>query len=59
MEAVIRRLGTINLRRIDIRDWSSPVAKQHKINSIPRLVLYDGDELLSDDKQEIVRMITP
>ena len=59
MEDAIRRLGTVNLRRIDIRDWDSPVAKQHKINSVPRLVLYDGDELLSDDTQEVISMITP
>lgn len=59
MEDAIRRLGTVNLRRIDIRDWNSPVAKQHKINSVPSLVLYDGDELLSDDTRTVMKMITP
>ncbi len=59
MEDAIRRLGTVNLRRIDIRDWNSPVAKQHEITSIPRVVLYDGDELLSDETREIFEMISP
>ena len=59
MEDAIRRLGTVNLRRIDIRDWNSPVAKQHKINSVPSLLLYDGDELLSDDTQTVIKMIIP
>lgn len=26
-------------------DWSSPVAKQYGITSVPYLVIYDGDEL--------------
>ncbi len=58
MEATIRRLGTINLRRIDVRDWDSAVANQHGIRSLPTLALYDGDELVSDDKREILDMIS-
>ncbi len=59
MEGKIRELGSVNLRRIDIRDWDSPVAQQHGINSIPRLMLYAGDELLSEDTREVLGMLHP
>ena len=30
------------LRKVDIKDWSSAVAKQFTIHSIPHINLYDG-----------------
>lgn len=57
LEALVHRLGTIRLRKIDIASWDSEVAQQHDIRSIPQLWLYDGMELLSKDTREILEYL--
>ena len=54
IEARVRELGTLRLRRIDVPTWESPVALKHGIRRLPTLQLYDGRELVSDDTQEIL-----
>lgn len=49
LEELVRARGTVRLRKIDIRDWDSPVARQHGIQSIPQLWLHDGRERASTD----------
>ena len=57
MEAQVRKADGIKLRKIDIKDWYSDVAKQYEIRSIPALWLYDGRELVSKDRREVLRLI--
>jgi len=47
LEARIKELNTVRLRKVNIVKWGSDVAKQHGINSLPSLHLYDGNELES------------
>ncbi|CAM2009222.1 thioredoxin family protein [Acanthopleuribacter pedis] len=42
LEALARKYpGRVALRKIDIKNWNSDVAKQYNIRSIPHVVLYD------------------
>ncbi len=45
------------VKRVDIRDWKSPVSKQYGIRSIPYLVLYDdqGQRVSTDSNEVLVR----
>lgn len=36
-----RHAGRLALRKVDIVDWTMPVARQHNIEELPFLVLYD------------------
>ncbi len=47
----------VALRRIDIDNWDSPVAKQFNLNSLPALYLYDGDELVSKNGPQILQRL--
>lgn len=42
------------LRKIDIRSWSSEVTRQHGIQGIPQLWLYDGKKLVTKNPQEVL-----
>ena len=57
LEAYVKSKGTIRLRRIDIQSWGSPVARQFDVGGIPALRLYDGRELLEDDRDEILEIL--
>jgi thiol-disulfide isomerase/thioredoxin len=35
--------GELAIRKVDIVDWTMPVAAQHGIESLPHLILYDGE----------------
>ena len=54
----MREQGNVRLRKIDIDEWSSPVAQQYDIRSIPHLRLYEGRKLVTKDTQEIMRHLT-
>ncbi len=38
-----RRSASVALRKVDIVDWTMPVATQYRIESLPYLVLYDQE----------------
>lgn len=57
MEGLVKQAGTIRLRKIDINQWGSPVAEQHDIHRLPRLLLYDGTRLISDDTKRVLQML--
>lgn len=57
LEAAIRERGNVRLRRVNIRDWSSPVARQYGIESIPQLWLHDGTKRVATDTAEVLRRI--
>ena len=42
LEALVKEHPTAKLRMIDIDDWSSDVARQHRIDKIPHLVLFEN-----------------
>lgn len=37
----MRKSRDLSLRKIDVKSWTSPVAKQHRIRSLPHFILYD------------------
>lgn len=57
MEARVRKLGTIRLRRVDISEWASDVARQYGIRRLPTLRLYDGHDVLSEETREILEIL--
>ena len=57
LEAWIAKNKTIRLRQIDVGNWNSDVAQQFEIRRLPTLMLYDGTELLSDDRDEIIEIL--
>lgn len=48
----------VRLRKIDIASWSSPVAKQFGIRSIPALWLYEGTERVSTDTRDVLNRVS-
>ncbi len=57
LAAQIGKRGTFRLRTIDIDQWASPVARQFEIRKLPTLLLYDGDELVSENRREILNFV--
>lgn len=47
----------LRVRTIDIDQWRSPVALQYGISKLPAAFLYDGEELVSEDYREILRIL--
>ena len=46
------------VRVIDIKSWSSEVARQHGIRRIPQLWLYDGGKLVSRDSDSTLEWLS-
>ena len=42
------------LRKIDIKNWGSEASRQHRIQSIPQLRLYDGEKLVTADPGQVL-----
>ena len=57
LQAAIQERGDIRLRTINIRDWGSPVARQHGIERIPQLWLHDGTKRVSTDTRDVTRRL--
>lgn len=59
LEDLAKNDPDVYLRKVDIDRWGSPVAEQHKINSIPRIEVYDrkGQEvpLAGPDRETAIR----
>jgi thiol-disulfide isomerase/thioredoxin len=56
---VAQRPGRLALRKIDVINWESPVARQHGVSSLPFLVLYgpDGARLASGGAEQVLRVL--
>lgn len=54
---LIHKKASVALRRIDIRAWDSAVARQHAIDVVPQLHLYDGTRLISADRHEVMDIL--
>lgn len=52
LRAMASRHENLAIRRIDIVDWTTPVAKQHGFQSLPFIVLFgpDGTEISRGDR---------
>ncbi len=57
METLIRKRGTVRLRKIDVATWSSQVSKQFEIRRLPTLRLYDGTKLVSEDTRNVFQTL--
>ena len=53
MEALAKANAKVKLRIIDIGDWKSPVVRQHRIEGVPALWLYEDGRLYSKDNREV------
>jgi thioredoxin 1 len=54
-----RNADRLALRKVDIINWDSPVARQHRLSSIPYLALYgpDGRQLASGDAGSVLHRL--
>lgn len=57
LERLANVQGNFRLRKIDVVSWDSPVSRAHGIRRLPTLKLYRGPELVSEDSQEILRIL--
>jgi len=53
LEALAQANPKVKLRIVDIGDWRSPVARQHGIDRLPTIWLYENGQLYSKDRSEI------
>ncbi|MCZ6573402.1 MAG: thioredoxin family protein [Planctomycetota bacterium] len=58
LEDLAEETGGFVIRKIDIDEWGSDVARQYNIRRLPTLWLYDGDELVSKDTREIIQVLS-
>ena len=49
--------GNLRLRKIEVPRGPSEVGTQYGIRGVPTLWLYQGDELLSTDRTEVLEML--
>jgi thioredoxin 1 len=56
---VAQQPGRLALRKIDVINWDSPVARQHGVSSLPFLVLYgpDGVRLAGGGAEQVLRVL--
>ncbi|HKY33150.1 MAG TPA: thioredoxin family protein [Candidatus Polarisedimenticolia bacterium] len=51
LRSIASRHPNVAIRKIDIVDWTTPVVEQHRVTSLPHLVLFgpDGEPMASGD----------
>ena len=58
LEELARTRKDVAIRKIDIVDWSHPVARQHGVQDLPYLRIYDPQgTLLAEGEPALVRLI--
>ena len=57
MEALQAHKPNFRIRKIDIDTWQSPVAREHNIQSLPTLLMYNGKTLVSSDTREVIGIL--
>jgi thiol-disulfide isomerase/thioredoxin len=52
-------VDSLAVRKVDVVDWESPVARQHRIHSLPHFVLYgpEGELLAAGDAQRVFSVL--
>jgi thioredoxin-like negative regulator of GroEL len=53
-----RRPETLAIRKVDIVDWTMPVAAQHRVESLPYLVLFDERGMRIADGEAVFEALT-
>jgi len=53
LERLARQHKNFRVVRIDIDTWSSPVAEQYDIRSLPALWLFEGKKKRADDARAV------
>ena len=53
----MKKKGTVALRKVDIVNWQSDVARQHRIRQIPTLWLYEGQKRVETDSRKVLDRI--
>ena len=51
------RAQQIPIKRIDIVNWKSDVARQYKINRLPTVWMYKDGKLINQNSQEVLKQI--
>jgi thioredoxin-like negative regulator of GroEL len=57
LEALIQNTADYRLVKIDIGSWQSAVARQYRVESLPTLLLFDGDQLVDRDRDSILNTV--
>lgn len=57
MEALTRSHENLYIRIVDIRSWSSDVAKQYEIRSLPQIWLYEDGEFVTKEPEDVLRRV--
>ena len=58
METLAHGKTMVNLRRIDIDTWRSPVASQFSIRRLPTVWLYHGNKKVSSDTRDVFNRVS-
>jgi hypothetical protein len=53
-----KKYPSVAILKVDIDDWSSPVARQYKLSSIPYFMLYDGNGNLVGRGDEAIEQLS-
>jgi thiol-disulfide isomerase/thioredoxin len=57
LEALARKAPDLALRLVDINTWGSPVAQQYNIRGIPHLMLFRGQQLVAEGRENVLQAI--
>jgi hypothetical protein len=57
LEALIKQMDGVRLRRVDVKSWDSPVAVKNSIRELPTLWLYDGGKLVSSNSKDVAERL--
>ncbi|MFC1849888.1 hypothetical protein ACFL27_06730 [candidate division CSSED10-310 bacterium] len=57
LEAADEKSDLFGLRKIDIKNWRSPVAQQYRIRSIPTCMIYDPEGQLKISSSQACWMV--
>jgi hypothetical protein len=53
LEALAKRHPGVKLRIVDVGSWDSDAARQHQIQRLPTVWLFEGGELSSKDQAAV------
>lgn len=58
LEALVKRMDGVRLRKIEIPRGPSAVVDQNGIRGVPTLWLYDGGKRVSTDTDDVLQRLT-
>jgi hypothetical protein len=57
LEALVKKIDGVRLRKIDIPHGPSEVAAQNSISGVPTLWLYDGSKRVSTSAEDVLQRL--